>query len=163
MQPTWRELPVEVIWLQAFITPYSAVSLKCAQRSDIQVQCRMIKKKIESNIVCSFIITAELLNDVPLIGLGYRDMKPENLLLDDYGHVRISDLGLAVQIKNGETIRGRVGTIGYMGKFAPLLLLSISHFVIKPLTPMSDQDRISPYNIKTISSKQVMRIKKNIN
>lgn len=44
----------------------------------------------------------------------YRDMKPENLLLDDYGHVRISDLGLAVQIKNGETIRGRVGTIGYM-------------------------------------------------
>ena len=122
----------------------------------------MIKKKIELNIVCSFIITAELLNDVPLIGLGYRDMKPENLLLDDYGHVRISDLGLAVQIKNGETIRGRVGTIGYMGKFAPLLLLSISHFVIKPLTPMSDQDRISPYNIKTISSKQVMRIK-NIN
>ena len=45
-----------------------------------------------------------------------RDMKPENLLLDDYGHVRISDLGLAVQIRNGETIRGRVGTIGYMGK-----------------------------------------------
>mgnify|MGYP002260043116 CR=1 FL=1 len=43
-----------------------------------------------------------------------RDMKPENLLLDDNGHVRISDLGLAVQIKNGETIRGRVGTIGYM-------------------------------------------------
>lgn len=48
-------------------------------------------------------------------------MKPENLLLDDDGHVRISDLGLAVQIKNGETIRGRVGTIGYMGmhKFLP--------------------------------------------
>ena len=32
-----------------------------------------------------------------------------------------------------------------------------------PLTPMSDQDRISPYNISTISSRQVMRIKKNIN
>ena len=29
-------------------------------------------------------------------------------------------------------------------------------------TPMSDQDRISPYNINTISSRQVMRIKKNI-
>ena len=31
------------------------------------------------------------------------------------------------------------------------------------LTPMSGQDRISPYNIKTISSRQVTRIKKNIN
>ena len=32
-----------------------------------------------------------------------------------------------------------------------------------PLTPMSDQDRISPYNINTISGRQVMRKKKNIN
>ena len=32
------------------------------------------------------------------------------------GHVRISDLGLAVEIPPGETIRGRVGTVGYMGK-----------------------------------------------
>ena len=31
------------------------------------------------------------------------------------------------------------------------------------LTLLSDQDRISPYNINTISSRQVMRIKKNIN
>ena len=31
-----------------------------------------------------------------------------------------------------------------------------------PYTPISDQDRISPYNIDTISSRQVMRIKENI-
>ena len=31
---------------------------------------------------------------------------------------------------------------------------------IYPLTHMSDQERISPYNINTISSRQVMRIKK---
>ena len=30
------------------------------------------------------------------------------------------------------------------------------------LSPMSNQDRISPYNIITISSRQLMRIKKNI-
>ncbi|ESO95058.1 hypothetical protein LOTGIDRAFT_117728 [Lottia gigantea] len=47
-------------------------------------------------------------------GIVYRDLKPENILLDDNGHVRISDLGLAVEIPNGETIRGRVGTVGYM-------------------------------------------------
>ena len=44
----------------------------------------------------------------------YRDMKPENILLDDDGHVRISDLGLAIEIPEGETVRGRVGTVGYM-------------------------------------------------
>ena len=29
---------------------------------------------------------------------------------------------------------------------------------VNPLTLMSDQDRISPYNINTISSRQVMRM-----
>ena len=33
----------------------------------------------------------------------------------------------------------------------------------RPLTPMSHQDKNSPYNINTISTRQVMRIKKNIN
>ncbi|XP_027562062.1 G protein-coupled receptor kinase 5-like [Neopelma chrysocephalum] len=47
-------------------------------------------------------------------GIVYRDLKPENILLDDDGHIRISDLGLAVKIPEGETIRGRVGTVGYM-------------------------------------------------
>ncbi|KAG5261757.1 hypothetical protein AALO_G00288000 [Alosa alosa] len=44
----------------------------------------------------------------------YRDLKPENILLDDDGHIRISDLGLAIALtKNGEA-HGRVGTVGYM-------------------------------------------------
>ncbi|XP_063787690.1 G protein-coupled receptor kinase 5-like isoform X1 [Pseudophryne corroboree] len=47
-------------------------------------------------------------------GIVYRDLKPENILLDDDGHIRISDLGLAIKIPDGETIRGRVGTVGYM-------------------------------------------------
>ena len=31
------------------------------------------------------------------------------------GHLRISDLGLAVHIPDGQSVRGRVGTPGYMG------------------------------------------------
>lgn len=33
------------------------------------------------------------------------------------GHIRISDLGLAVHVPEGETIKGRVGTVGYMCKW----------------------------------------------
>ncbi|XP_035275971.1 G protein-coupled receptor kinase 4-like isoform X1 [Anguilla rostrata] len=54
------------------------------------------------------------LEDLHRERIVYRDLKPENILLDDRGHIRISDLGLAVQIPDGETIRGRVGTVGYM-------------------------------------------------
>ena len=35
--------------------------------------------------------------------------------------------------------------------------------VLNPLTPTSDQDRISPYGINTISTRQVMRINWNVN
>lgn len=42
------------------------------------------------------------------------------------GHIRISDLGLAVQIPEGETIRGRVGTVGYMGNVSCFTLQSAS-------------------------------------
>lgn len=41
----------------------------------------------------------------------YRDLKPENILLDDLGHIRISDLGLAIELKNGESIKGRLDII----------------------------------------------------
>ncbi|XP_077403134.1 G protein-coupled receptor kinase 6 isoform X2 [Vanacampus margaritifer] len=54
------------------------------------------------------------LEDLHREHIVYRDLKPENILLDDYGHIRISDLGLAVHVPEGQTIRGRVGTVGYM-------------------------------------------------
>lgn len=44
-------------------------------------------------------------------GIIYRDMKLENVLLDEAGHCRISDLGLAVKSK--DKVKGYAGTPGY--------------------------------------------------
>ncbi|XP_008576197.1 PREDICTED: G protein-coupled receptor kinase 4 [Galeopterus variegatus] len=54
------------------------------------------------------------LEDLQRERIVYRDLKPENILLDDHGHIRISDLGLAIEIPEGKTVRGKVGTVGYM-------------------------------------------------
>ena len=41
-------------------------------------------------------------------------------------------------------------------------IVNVNGRVLKPLTPVSDQDRISPYYIYTISYRKEMRIEKNI-
>ncbi|KAG7467030.1 hypothetical protein MATL_G00148900 [Megalops atlanticus] len=67
--------------------------------------------------------TAQIINGLEHLHqkrIIYRDLKPENVLLDNEGNVRISDLGLAVELNDDQfKTKGYAGTPGFM---APELL-----------------------------------------
>ncbi|XP_055380674.1 citron rho-interacting kinase isoform X2 [Condylostylus longicornis] len=65
------------------------------------------------------------LNELHLIGFVHRDVKPENILIDRFGHIKLADFGNATAVsKNGSVISlSPVGTPFYI---APELLRAIT-------------------------------------
>ena len=57
-------------------------------------------------------------------GIVYRDLKPENLLLDADGHIKITDFGLSKQNVEGDELHSLCGTPEYL---APEILNRTGH------------------------------------
>jgi serine/threonine protein kinase len=53
-------------------------------------------------------------------GVIHRDVKPENLVIDKYGYVRLTDMGIA-RILTPENSKDTSGTPGYMGNIITLV------------------------------------------
>ena len=74
----------------------------------------MLFLREEMNLSCEWILLCQLLPVLYVLRFDY------NCIV---GHTRISDLGLAIYVPPNETVKGRVGTVGYMGKLLVTLVL----------------------------------------
>ena len=57
-------------------------------------------------------------------GIIYRALKPENVVIDKDGHLRLVDFGMAKRIRDGEKTYTMCGTPDYM---APEIILAVGH------------------------------------
>ena len=86
-----------------------------------------LRKKIRFSEKETKFFAAELilaLDHLHSMGFIYRDIKPENILLDSDGHLKITDFGLSKALEQNEQTNTLCGTAQYL---APEVILRKSY------------------------------------
>lgn len=88
----------------------------------------MTKGKLENDDALFYVAEVSLgLEYLHTLKVVYRDLKPENVLLDSHGHVKLTDFGLSKQgVSSSKLLTSMVGTAGYL---APEVVQSMGHGV----------------------------------
>lgn len=74
---------------------------------------RMFSEEVASFYMAEMVLALEHLHQN--LGVVYRDLKPENCLLDAEGHLLLADFGLSkVSVKGDERCNSALGTVEYM-------------------------------------------------
>ncbi|KAJ7410604.1 serine/threonine kinase 32B [Willisornis vidua] len=82
---------------------------------------------------------------------GLRDIKPDNILLDEHGHVHITDFNIATIVKGSEKASSMAGTKPYMGSSAMaerIWMVRVKSSGLEPTTA-SGIPRRSPIQVLT--------------
>jgi serum/glucocorticoid-regulated kinase 2 len=151
----------------AFQTPSKVFFVMKFMKGGELFQHLKIAKRFEEErakfYVAEILLALEYLHN---LGVIYRDLKPENVLIDDDGHICLTDFGMAKQLRKGELTYSFVGTPEYLapeivrgeghGQPADWWALGIlAYEMMVGLPPFYNRDRNTEKMFAAIQSKDV--------